>query len=56
MQLINSKAIREVRTKEKIKNNELIRFVQYAKQPMKAFKHILSMVNTVMFMKTISIF
>ncbi|WP_339053519.1 hypothetical protein [Arsenophonus endosymbiont of Crataerina pallida] len=35
------KTLKEVRTKEKIKNNELIRFVQYAKQPMKAFKHIL---------------
>ncbi|WGM06637.1 hypothetical protein QE197_25030 (plasmid) [Arsenophonus nasoniae] len=41
MQLINSKAIREVRTKEAFKNNKLTPLVQYEKQPMKAFKHIL---------------
>ncbi|RXK33849.1 hypothetical protein BBD39_07345 [Arsenophonus endosymbiont of Bemisia tabaci Asia II 3] len=35
------KTLKEVRTKEIIKNNKFIRFVQYAKQPMKAFKHIL---------------
>lgn len=41
MQLRNSKAIREVRTKETFKNNKLTPFVQYVNQPMKAFKHIL---------------
>ncbi|PAV00357.1 hypothetical protein CBG25_19445 [Arsenophonus sp. ENCA] len=35
------KTLKEVRTKEIIKNNKLIRFVQHTKQPMKAFKHIL---------------
>ncbi|WP_063653575.1 hypothetical protein [Candidatus Arsenophonus triatominarum] len=35
------KTLKEVRTKENIKNNSLTRFVQYAKQPTKAFKHIL---------------
>lgn len=38
---INSDIIKEVRTKESNKNNTLIRLVQYTKQPMKAFKHIL---------------
>uniref|UniRef100_A0A3B0M235 Uncharacterized protein n=1 Tax=Arsenophonus endosymbiont of Trialeurodes vaporariorum TaxID=235567 RepID=A0A3B0M235_9GAMM len=33
--------VNELRTKENIKNNELIRFAQYTKQPMTAFKHIL---------------
>ncbi|MFS1538908.1 MAG: hypothetical protein ACL7BU_09635 [Candidatus Phlomobacter fragariae] len=33
--------IKELRTKEIIKNNRLKRIVQYTKQPMKAFKHIL---------------
>ncbi|WP_334469951.1 hypothetical protein [Arsenophonus sp. PmNCSU2021_1] len=33
--------VNELRTKETIKNNKLIRFVQYTKQPMRAFKHIL---------------
>ncbi|WP_334473541.1 hypothetical protein [Arsenophonus sp. PmNCSU2021_1] len=69
MQLINPKALKELRTKESIKNNKLTPFVQYkkqtviarqslrplnaliyrdnypfvqyTKQPMKAFKHIL---------------
>lgn len=33
--------VNELRTKENIKNNKLIRFVQYVNQPIKAFKHIL---------------
>lgn len=33
--------VNELRTKENIKNNELIGLVQYTKQPAKAFKHIL---------------
>ncbi|HGJ5883847.1 hypothetical protein [Arsenophonus sp.] len=35
------KSLKQVRTKEIFKNNKLIRFVQYTKQPMRAFKHIL---------------
>ncbi|WGO83161.1 hypothetical protein [Arsenophonus apicola] len=33
--------VNDLRTKESIKNNKLIRFVQHTKQPMRAFKHIL---------------
>ncbi|WGM01931.1 hypothetical protein [Arsenophonus nasoniae] len=35
------KSLKQVRTKEIIKNNKLTPFVQYVNQPMKAFKHIL---------------
>lgn len=35
------KSLKQVRTKETIKNNKLTPFVQYVNQPMKAFKHIL---------------
>ncbi|MGJ0638064.1 hypothetical protein [Xenorhabdus bovienii] len=36
----NERDIKEVRTKERIKNNKIDPFVQYAKRPVRAFEHI----------------
>ncbi|PHM64812.1 hypothetical protein Xsto_02563 [Xenorhabdus stockiae] len=36
----NERSIKEVRTKEKLKNNKLTPFVQYAKRPIKTFERI----------------